>query len=240
MVELTLDGFLRRHAAVRGSKIALRYGAQTRTYADLERSARQVANGLIAAGVRPRDRVAYLGKNTLSYLEYFVGAARAQAVMVPVNWRLAEAEVGYILDNARPRSLLVEESFEPIAARLLPEVPRLIAGDGFAAWRDAQSAADRPGALDWAEPLLQLYTSGTTGRPKGAVLTHRSLFGLRTAPDSHPPWYRWSEEDVSLIAMPVAHVSGTGWAIWTLQHGACASSIRMPCSIKSSNTALAN
>jgi acyl-CoA synthetase (AMP-forming)/AMP-acid ligase II len=224
MVELTLDGFLRRHAAVRGSKIALRYGAQTRTYADLERSARQVANGLIAAGVRPRDRVAYLGKNTLSYLEYFVGAARAQAVMVPVNWRLAEAEVGYILD-----------SFEPIAARLLPEVPRLIAGDGFAAWRDAQSAADRPGALDWAEPLLQLYTSGTTGRPKGAVLTHRSLFGLRTAPDSHPPWYRWSEEDVSLIAMPVAHVSGTAPAA-----SSRASSIRMPCSIKSSNTALAN
>jgi acyl-CoA synthetase (AMP-forming)/AMP-acid ligase II len=221
MVELTLDGFLRRHAGERGSKIALRYGAQARTYAELERGARQVANGLIAAGVRPGDRVAYLGKNTLSYLEYFVGAARARAVMVPVNWRLAEAEVAYILANARPKSLLVEESFEPVAARLAPDVARLTAGDAFAAWRDAQLVADQPGALDWAQPLLQLYTSGTTGRPKGAVLTHRSLFGLRTEPDIHPPWYRWSDEDVSLIAMPVAHVSGTGWAIWTLQHGAC-------------------
>ena len=217
----TLDQFLRRHAVERGSKVALRQGAETRTYADLELHARQIANGLIAAGVRPGDRVAYLGKNTLSYLEYLLGAARARAVLVPINWRLAEAEIAYVLGNARPRSLLVEEAFEPLAARLAAEVPRVVAGEAFAAWRQRQSDRDTPATLDWSEPLLQLYTSGTTGRPKGAVLTHRSLFGLRTAPDLHPPWYRWSDTDVSLIAMPVAHVSGTGWAIWTLQHGAC-------------------
>jgi acyl-CoA synthetase (AMP-forming)/AMP-acid ligase II len=125
------------------------------------------------------------------------------------------------LENARPRSLLVEANFVALAASLAPNLPRWIAGEAFAAWRDAQADADLSGASDWAEPVLQLYTSGTTGRPKGAVLTHRSLLGLRTAPDIHPPWYRWSETDVSLIAMPVAHVSGTGWAVWTLQHGAC-------------------
>lgn len=217
----TLDGFLRRHAVERGDATALRFGAEAVTYGELEQRARRVANGLVAAGVRPGDRVAYLGKNTLSYLEYFLGAARARAVLVPINWRLAAAEVAFILGDAAPRHLLVEAPFEASAAALAPQLPRVLAGEPFAAWRDSHAAADQPGAADWREPLLQLYTSGTTGRPKGAVLTHRSLFGLRTDPDVHPPWYRWSESDVSLIAMPVAHVSGTGWAIWTLQHGAC-------------------
>jgi acyl-CoA synthetase (AMP-forming)/AMP-acid ligase II len=220
-MELTLDWFIRRHADLRGSKIALRCGAAARTYAELERHARQVANGLLAQGVRPGDRVAYLGKNTLCYLEYFLGAARARAVLVPINWRLAESEIAYVLGNARPRTLLVEAAFEPLAARLAPDLPRVVTGEAFAAWRVAQSDTDQPGAADWSLPLLQLYTSGTTGRPKGAVLTHRSLFGLRTQPQMHPSWYQWSDTDVSLIAMPVAHVSGTGWAVWTLQHGAC-------------------
>jgi acyl-CoA synthetase (AMP-forming)/AMP-acid ligase II len=220
-MDLTLDGFLRGHAAERGSKIALRFGAEAVSYAELEQRVRRVANGLIAAGVGPGDRVAYLGKNTLAYLEYFLGAARARAVVVPVNWRLAEAEVAYILGNARPKHLLVETPFEALAASLAPDLRRLATGEAFAAWRDAASDADQPGALEWSEPLLQLYTSGTTGRPKGAVLTHRSLFGLRADPTVHPAWYQWSDTDVSLIAMPVAHVSGTGWAIWTLQHGAC-------------------
>jgi len=220
-MDLTLDRFLRRHAAERGDAIALRFGAEAVAYAELERRARRVANGLIAAGVRPGDRVAYLGKNTLAYMEFFLGAARARAVVVPINWRLAQAEMAFILGNARPKGLLVEAPFEALAGSLAPDLPRWVTGEAFSAWRDAQSDADRPGATDWSEPLLQLYTSGTTGRPKGAVLTHRSLFGLRTDPDIHPPWYRWSHSDVSLIAMPVAHVSGTGWAIWTLQHGAC-------------------
>jgi acyl-CoA synthetase (AMP-forming)/AMP-acid ligase II len=221
MTAPTLDRILRLNAAERGAKVALRYGVEARTYAELDRHARQVARGLMTAGVRPGDRVAYLGKNTLSYLEYFLGAARARAVMVPVNWRLAEAEVAYVLEDARPRSLLVEAAFEPLAAKLAPDLPRVVAGEPFTAWRERQSDTDPGGAAEWGEPVLQLYTSGTTGRPKGAVLTHRSLLGLRVEPDVHPPWYRWSEHDVSLIAMPVAHVSGTGWAIWTLQHGAC-------------------
>jgi acyl-CoA synthetase (AMP-forming)/AMP-acid ligase II len=225
-MDLTLDRFLRRHAAERGAAIALRFGAEAVCYAELERRARRVANGLIAAGVRPGDRVAYLGKNTLDYLEYFLGAARARAVVVPINWRLAQAEVAFILGDAGPKCLLVERPFEALAALLAADLPRWVTGEAFAAWRDAQPDTDQPGATDWSEPLLQLYTSGTTGRPKGAVLTHRSLFGLRTDPDIHPPWYRWSDSDVSLIAMPVAHVSGTGWAIWTLQHGACGIIVR--------------
>jgi len=223
MTVLTLDRMLRRQAAERGTKIALRAGAESCTYATLDRRASQVARGLIAAGVRPGDRVAYLGKNTLDYFEYFLGAVKARAVMVPVNWRLAEPEVRFILENARPRGLLAEAPFAALAARAAPGVPLLLsAGEGssYRQWRERQRAEDTAPTPDWSEAMLQLYTSGTTGRPKGAVLTHRSLFGLRTDPAAIPEWYRWSPEDISLIAMPVAHVSGTGWGLWTLQHGA--------------------
>lgn len=219
----TLNESLRHQVALHGSKTALIFDGESRTYAELDRHAAQIANGLIAKGVAPGDRVAYLGKNTLAYFEFFLGAAKARAVTVPVNWRLAEPEVRYILENARPKVLLVEQPFEQTASHAAPQINRVVTGgadDTFVSWRDGGSSAGVDPIVDSDEPVLQLYTSGTTGRPKGAVLTHRSLFSLRSRPELLPEWYLWSPEDVSLIAMPIAHISGTGWGLWTLHHGA--------------------
>ena len=223
MPRITFNELFARQYAARGGKIALRFEAEALSYVSLEGRALKIASGLRERGIKPQDRVAYLGKNTLAYLEYFVGAIRAGVVTVPVNWRLAEPEVAFVLENARAALLLVEPQFEAMAQRVAPHVPRLVTGgaqDTFAAWRDSRSSAPLPIDSDWEKPVLQLYTSGTTGRPKGAVLTHRTLLELRSDPQSMPDWYRWSADDVSLIAMPVAHVSGTGWALWTLQEGA--------------------
>jgi acyl-CoA synthetase (AMP-forming)/AMP-acid ligase II len=223
MMALSLNESLRAQVEARGTKTALMFDGETRTYADLDRHACQIAHGLMAQGVAPGDRVAYLGKNTLAYFELLLGAAKARAVTVPVNWRLAEPEVRGILSNARPKLILVEPAFESSAVHAAASTERLVTGgphDTFCAWRDAQRREPVDPSVDAAEPVLQLYTSGTTGQPKGAILTHRSLFSLRRNPDILPDWYRWSPEDVSLIAMPVAHISGTGWGIWTLQHGA--------------------
>jgi acyl-CoA synthetase (AMP-forming)/AMP-acid ligase II len=219
----SLNQLVRHYAKVRGEKIALKFEGEVLSYAELDSRATQIAHGLIAGGVRPGDRVAFLGKNSLAYFELFLGAMKARAVTAPVNWRLAEPEVGYVLGNARPRMLLVDAQFEPCARRMAPHLPRLVSGgahDSFREWRKHQPSKELAATADWDEPLLQLYTSGTTGRPKGAVLTHRTLLGLRAAAQVIPEWYRWTAEDVSLIAMPVAHISGTGWGIWTLQHGA--------------------
>jgi acyl-CoA synthetase (AMP-forming)/AMP-acid ligase II len=223
LIPLTLNEVLRQQVADRADKIALKFESESYSYRELDERAAQVARGLIAEGVGPGDRVAYLGKNSLAYFEYFLGAMKARAVTVPLNWRLAAPEVSHVLTNARPKVILVESSFVDNVAKAAPNVARLISGrteDTFAAWRDSQSRVDYKVDADWNEPVLQLYTSGTTGRPKGAVLTHRNLLGLRHAAPQLPVWYQWSAADVSLVAMPVSHISGTGWALWTLQHGA--------------------
>ena len=223
MTSMTLDELFQRQVAARGEKIALRFENEAVSYKDLDRRATQIAHGLRERGIGAGDRVAYLGKNSLAYLEYFLGAMKVRMVTVPVNWRLAEPEIGYVLDNSRARMVLVESQFDALAARAAPNMPRLVSGgarDAFAAWRDGQRTEAIAAATGWQAPVLQLYTSGTTGRPKGAVLTHQSLLGLRSGPELLPEWYRWSCDDVSLIAMPVAHISGTGWALWTLQEGA--------------------
>jgi acyl-CoA synthetase (AMP-forming)/AMP-acid ligase II len=219
----TFDQLLRGQLAARGGKIALSFNGASATYAELCTRASQVANGLAMGGVSPGDRVAYLGKNTLAYFEYFLGAMKARAVTVPINWRLAKPELKYVIDNARPRYLLVESQFAELAESAAPDAKRLILGEAsheYESWRDRQSTDEPEPIRDPDTPLLQLYTSGTTGHPKGAILTHRSLFGLRASTEVEYPWFRWSPQDQSLIAMPVAHISGTGWAIWTLQHGA--------------------
>ncbi len=216
-----LGDILRAHAPERGSKTALYCNGVATSYAQLESHANRVANALLRAGIQPGDRVAFLGKNSIAYFEALIGAAKARAVMTPINWRLAPPEIAYVLDHSEARVLFVGAGFEQIAAEVAPDLQRLELrfGGSYESWRDGETDRDPELNADVSDAALQMYTSGTTGRPKGAVLTHTNLFGLRAAMQE-PEWYRWSSEDVSLIAMPVAHVSGTGWAIWTLVHGA--------------------
>jgi acyl-CoA synthetase (AMP-forming)/AMP-acid ligase II len=218
----TLGNILRPHARERGGHIALHGDGRATTYRELELRANRVANALLRLGIQPGDRVAYLGKNSVAYFEVLIGAAKARAVMTPLNWRLAPPELEYLLSDCKPRVLFVGAGFEAVAvaAGVAPDTRRIELGaDSYERWLREVEDRDPELRCDPSEATLQLYTSGTTGKPKGAVLTHTSLFGLRAAM-REPEWYRWSTEDVSLVAMPVAHVSGTGWAIWTLSHGA--------------------
>ncbi|MGD9815992.1 MAG: fatty acid--CoA ligase [Hyphomonadaceae bacterium] len=219
----TLGDVARHHGRTRGDRPALSFEGRTTTYAELDRHTNQVAHALPAAGVQRGEAICYLGKNSDHYFELVLGASKAGAIIAPIGWRLAPAEVAYILDDAQARLLFVGPeciACAEEALKLAQTKPKLIAMEPggayetYAAWRDRASAAD-PGPLGAPDDTsLLLYTSGTTGRPKGVMLTNANLMrSRRTLSQAALGWNEWKEGEVNLVAMPAAHIGGTGWGL---------------------------
>jgi long-chain acyl-CoA synthetase len=223
---------VRRWGSERPDHRALRFEGRNTTYAHLHRQTNQVAAALYAEGIRAGDRIAYYGKNSDYYFTLFYGAAKLGAVTVPVSWRLAAPELVYIVNDTGSRFLFVGDEQRAAAQQSAAEMPKLerlipmehgMTGAGFAEWLGRYSDADLhlPSSPD--SVLLQLYTSGTTGRPKGAMLTSRNLHGLTEHCCANGvEWERWEKDDVALVAMPVSHISGSGFGEKTLYAGATA------------------
>ncbi|MBU6372875.1 MAG: fatty acid--CoA ligase [Alphaproteobacteria bacterium] len=228
----SLADLTRVQARMRGDKIAFLFEGRATTFSALDAQSSRIAQALRAAGLAKGDRIAYLGKNTDRYFELLCGAAKAELVMTPVNWRLAAPEIAYILHDSGAKALFVGAEFLDLAAGLRAEAPGLrllvaVEDDphpaflGYAALRDAQPAVDPGGAPGWDDVAVQLYTSGTTGKPKGAMLPTRGFLALRrTQADADVDWNKWTDADVSLVAMPCFHIGGTGWGVTGLYYGA--------------------
>jgi acyl-CoA synthetase (AMP-forming)/AMP-acid ligase II len=220
----TLAAVLRVQAQHRGQATALIFRDRVTPYDTLDRRANMVAHGLSGLGVRRHDRVGYLGKNSDRYFELLFGAARAGAVLVPVNWRLAAPEIAAILADAGVSVLFLGSGFSAVPDALgIGDAMRCIAIDDpagrwpdFDAWRDAQPADDPMPALDPEDTVLQLYTSGTTGLPKGVELSHRAMIKVCELADV----FGAGPADASLMCMPVFHIAGTNVALFALAFGA--------------------
>jgi acyl-CoA synthetase (AMP-forming)/AMP-acid ligase II len=213
----TLAEIVRHQAATQPERIALTFENRDTRYATLDCRANQVANGLIAAGLRPASRVALLDKNHDSFFEIWFGAAKANAVLVPVNWRLAGPEIAFILNDAEAEILFVGAEFLDAVAAIrdqLTSVREVVVTDrDYPAWRDRQSAADPDLPIVGSDVCIQMYTSGTTGRPKGAQLTNTNLLTELSLLDTMGEWARWQDYDVSLVVMPLFHIAGSGYAM---------------------------
>ena len=224
-----LGDMVRALAKSRDKEIALEFEGRQTSFAALDVLTNRVANGLKALGVREHERIAYLGKNSDVYFELLLGAMKANVVMTPVNWRLAGPEIAYIVADCKAPVLFVgPENFAQVSGIQSPELRTVIATEGktaewqnYAAWRDAQSSDDPKVKISRQDIAIQLYTSGTTGKPKGAMLSHANLLNLLENGDgADADWNRWTEDDVSLVAMPVFHIGGSGWGLLGLYHGA--------------------
>ena len=224
----TLADISRVHAATHPESVALLFEGRETTYGELDRHARQVANGLIALGLEPQTRVALLDKNTDVFFEALLGATQANDVLVAVNWRLAPPEIAYIINDATAEVLFVGPEFFGVVDAIRDElrtVQTIIAMEGehpgwetFSAWRDRQSDADPGVTVAGSDVAIQMYTSGTTGHPKGAQLTHDNFIAL--LPTAASEWGTWSERDTNLVCMPLFHIAGSGWGLVGLFAGA--------------------
>lgn len=217
----TFDDFLAFWAKDRPDRVALEGDDFSLTYKELEEATARVIHALLGMGLKKGDRICWFGKNSATYFTLFYGAARAGIVMVPIGWRLAEPEAAFIIDNAEAKALFLGDGFEA-CANTIGKRPGLTHCLTAGQTRDLIMNGTR-GEFDPSGPdeaILQLYTSGTTGNPKGAVLSNRNLFGLRKAGlDNPPPHSLWDEDEAVLVAMPCAHIGGTGLGIVALAAG---------------------
>ena len=224
----TLADVTRIHAQHRGEKSALFCADDGRewTYSELDFQANIVANALLAAGVTAGDRVAYLDKNSPEYFTVLFGGAKINAVSVAVNWRLAPPEIEYILNHSQAEVLIIGEEFLPIAAEMdLPLIKTVaVIGDpgssghpSYEQWLVGHEATDPLVPIKQDDTCYQLYTSGTTGLPKGVELTHANFMHCLT--DSLAA-IKMTEESVNLVCMPLFHISGSGWGVLGLYNGA--------------------
>jgi acyl-CoA synthetase (AMP-forming)/AMP-acid ligase II len=220
----TLAGLMPLHARERPRAIALRFGDRITTYAELDAHSNQVARALGAMGLRPGDRVAYLGKNSDQYFELLFGCAKANMIFVPVNWRLAKPELTGILSDAAPRVLFAGAGFEQAASDLeIPGLDACIAMEaGYAVWRDAHSAEAVESAADPEDTALILYTSGTTGLPKGVELTHRNMLAF-LASYAGAGVAALAPGESCIVCLPPYHIAGTGVGVLALATGAAVS-----------------
>ncbi|MGH9206735.1 MAG: AMP-binding protein, partial [Acidimicrobiales bacterium] len=211
----TASKMLRGWAADIPDAPMLTEGATTLTWGEVYEHAKRVSRGLAAAGVGAGDRVAFLDRNGIEYFEVFFGCALLGAVSVAVNWRLSPAEMASIIGDARAGVLFFGADYAAAVKEFAPQVDcvhQWVPLDGYAEWRDADGTAGTPDPGFEPAPddvVTQLYTSGTTGLPKGAMISGKNISCILTEADQV---FHIGRDTVSLVAMPLFHIGGTGWA----------------------------
>ncbi|KQY63488.1 MULTISPECIES: AMP-binding protein [unclassified Nocardioides] len=213
---LTMGHVVRRSAKQYPNRTAIIYEGKTYTYSQYNERVNRAANALTELGIDFGDHIAILGKNSIEYLELCHASAKIGAVFGTVNWRLAPKEISFIVTDGDSKVLAVEASLQEVVRPALADLPdiTIVVYDGEPTLPGALSYEDLAQKAPTAEPTAEvgssddaliMYTSGTTGLPKGAVLTHGNVCwdAISYLTYAAPRPY-----DALLVGMPMNHVSG--------------------------------
>lgn len=227
-----LAGIVRVHGVERANKSALVLGDKKVTWGQLLKRSAQIGQALRAAGIGPQDRVAYLDKNSIEHFEVLYGCAMLNAVSVDINWRLAPPEVAYIANDSEAKVLIVGQEFVPVLDAIAGELTHaktIVVIGGHSKYEDYEAFVTRQDPQDPGveasddDVAFQLYSSGTTGRPKGVMLTTRNFFAIL---DAAGEVWLFNSEMINLVAMPLFHIGGGGWATAGQYYGASSIVVR--------------
>ena len=202
--ELTIGRWLADRARLTPDRVAIRFLGRDLTYAELDRRATRLAAGLAERGLRRGDRLATVTQTSPDHVATLFACARLGVALQPISWRLAPAEVAYQLADAEPSLLLASAEHEELARASGTRIEIARIGDPT-----LEVDADVDDVAQDGDPLLLVYTSGTTGKPKGALLTHANCFWTNLSFDRTTSL---RDDDVVLQVLPQFHVGG-----WNVQ-----------------------
>jgi long-chain acyl-CoA synthetase len=218
---VTVVESVRRRASTRGASVALIRGDVQVSFGELSSRVDEVAAAMRSMGIARGSRVAFLGRNSIEFFEVLLGAASLGAVTVPVSWRLAAPEIAAILGDSGAALVLADVEFLDLLGDGQVIVAIGAAPHGHVAYdvwscSPGDSRLGDPPAARLDDPVLQLYTSGTTGLPKGVVSSHgavaKSLALLADVAGMSPA-------SVTLCTLPTFHIGGTSWTLAALASG---------------------
>ena len=216
--DLTISGMIRHHATATPNAPAIAFDGRRLSYAQLDHEADRLAAALDALGLKAGDRIVWLGKNNDGFAQIAVGVARAKMVLVPINWRLTRKDVRFIAEDCGAALALVSDPFLADCTAALDGVTRVLPADRTE-WIGDLPAGFAIDAGAGGDVAALVYTSGTTGLPKGVVLTNRNLLAGNQA-RRHLEWDSWTSDDTCLLIMPFGHVGGYAVLLRTLYFGA--------------------
>jgi acyl-CoA synthetase (AMP-forming)/AMP-acid ligase II len=227
----TLGEFIEYHGRHTPDRRALVYGQRRISFAEYDRAANRIANALLAHGIAPGDRIGFVGLNSPDFYFALIASAKTRGAFTVFNWRLAASELAQLVADSRATVVLVERSMEALWNEAV-----VIAGHAPATiWFDEADSLEaqfahypdtRPDLFISEEDVaVQLYTSGTTGVPKGVMLSHGGFNRMRLCEHLEPA-YEWEDGDIFINPLPNFHLLSIGIAFQCLYNGVAISVVR--------------